>query len=343
MERFLAQPPDVRARAFEQAAAKQGWRPGSVEKDFWVCVMLREVFAERTYGEHLTFKGGTSLSKAWGLIDRFSEDIDLTLDRDALGFGGERAPEATTGKNERERRLDALKRACRDAIHGTIEPALRARLRSLLPGESWSLTADSEDPDDQTLLFAYPRTAQPGALGAAAYVQPVVKIEFGARSDPRPVGLRPVTSVVAEEFPALFAAPSSAVRALLPERTFWEKVLLLHEERQRPVEKQRKPRMARHFHDVWRLIGAGTADKALADTGLFDQVVEHRKVYFRQNWVDYARMKRGTVEMTPLPEQLDAWRADYTAMQGDMFLEPPPSFDAVLAEIASFQARCNAS
>jgi predicted nucleotidyltransferase component of viral defense system len=338
VERFLAQPAEVRARAFEQAAAKHGWPPGSVEKDLWVCVMLRELFVLPACGEHLTFKGGTSLSKAWGLIDRFSEDIDLTIDRDALGFGGDQAPERARSGKERQRRLDALRQACLDSIARQIEPALRARLQALVRKEPWSLTADSQDPDGQTLLFAYPRAA---GAGAPTYVKPVVKLEFGARSDPWPFESRQVTSLVAQAFPSLFLAKACTVRALSPERTFWEKVLLLHEERHRPAGKTRRPRMARHFHDVWRLIDAGIADKAVADASLFEQVVEHRRVYFRQNWVDYTTMKRGTVEMTPKPGQLAEWRADYAAMQRDMFLTPPPPFEEVLAAVAAFQSRFN--
>jgi predicted nucleotidyltransferase component of viral defense system len=340
VRRFLALPPDARERAFQQAAARRGWRPSSVEKDFWVCLMLRELFALPQHGEHLTFKGGTSLSKAWGLIDRFSEDIDLTLDRDPLGFGGDRAPESATSKKERERRLEALRQVCRDVIAGGIEPVLRTRLRTLLPGQDWTLSADADDPDGQTLLFAYPRAAD---AGSPAYVRPIVKLEFGARSDPWPVASRSVASVVADEFPTLFDAPTSTVRALSPERTFWEKVLLLHEERQRPGSKMRRPRMARHFHDVWRLLEAGIADRALADAALFEQVVAHRQVHFRQNWVDYATMTRAGVAVSPRPDQLDDWRADYAAMQGEMFLEPPPPFDELLAAIALFQTRLNAS
>jgi len=337
VERFLAQPAEVRARAFEQTAAKYGWPPGSVEKDLWACVMLRELFVLPACGEHLTFKGGTSLSKAWGLNDRFSEDIDLTIDRDALGFGGDQAPERVSSGKERQRRLDALRQACRDSIARQIAPALRVRLQALVPKEPWSLTADSHDPDG-TLLFAYPRAA---GAGTPTYVQPMVKLEFGARSDPWPVESRQVTSLVAQAFPSLFLAKACLVRALLPERTFWEKVLLLHEERHRPAGKTRRPRMARHFHDVWRLIEAGIADQAVADASLFEQVVEHRQVYFRQNWVDYTTMKRGTVEMTPKPGQLAEWRADYAAMQRDMFLTPPPPFEEVLAALATFQSRFN--
>ena len=341
MDRFLLLPLEDRARAFEQAGVTRGLSPGSVEKDFWVCLMLRELFTLPEHGEHLTFKGGTSLSKAWGLIDRFSEDVDLTIDRAVLGFGGNDGPEAAKSGKERQRRLQRVKQACRDVIAQQIEPALTARMRAMLAaGESWSLTFDDEDPDAQTLLFAYPRLP---VAATPTYVSPVVKLEFGARSDPWPVAQRQVTSTVAEEFPRLFETPACTVRALLPERTFWEKVMLLHEERFRPASKIRRPRMARHYYDVWRLIEAGVAARAAADLTLFEQVAAHRNLYFRHGWVDYGTLKRGTIQMAPRPEQVEEWRSDYSAMQGDMFLGTPPAFDEILAGITSFQSEFNSA
>ncbi len=341
MDRFLSLSPDDRALAFEQAATRRGLPQTSVEKDCWVCLMLRELFALPGIGEHLTFKGGTSLSKAWGLIDRFSEDIDLTIDRDILGFGGKAGPDRAQSGNEQQRRLRGLKKACREMVEATIAPELKARVGTVLPaGEPWGLTSDEEDPDRQTLLFAYPRRVD---AGIPAYVKPVVKLEFGARSDPWPVDQREVTSIVAEEFPALFDSTSCAVRALRPERTFWEKVMLLHEETFRPAGKAQRPRMARHYYDVWRLIEAGVARTAAADTGLFNQVAAHRRLYFKHSWVDYDTQRRGAIDMMPRPDQAEAWRQDYSAMQADMFVGTPPRFDEILASIARFQSEFNSS
>lgn len=341
MDRFLSLPATDRARAFEEVGTRRGLASGSVEKDFWVCLMLRELYALPDFADHITFKGGTSLSKAWRLIDRFSEDIDLTIERDILGFGGELAPEAAKSGKDRHRRIQALKHACRDAIVQRIAPALDASMQALLAAkESWTLTLDEDDPDAQTLLFAYPR---PAASTTPSYVRPIVKLEFGARSDPWPVKERPVTSIVAEEFPKLFERATFSVRALVPERTFWEKVMLLHEERFRPPSKTRRPRMARHYYDVWRLIGAGIAAKAASDLTLFEQVAAHRKVYFRHSWVNYDTLQRGTIQMLPHPDQLEEWRRDYAAMQGEMFLGTPPAFDEIQASIASFQAEFNSA
>ena len=341
MDRFLRLSLTDRARAFEEAGTRRGLSAGSVEKDFWVCLMLRELFTIPKYGEQLTFKGGTSLSKAWGLIDRFSEDIDLTITRESLGFGGAEGPEVATSRNEQQRRLQRLKQVCGDVIEGQIAPMLTARLTELLSvTESWRLTSDDDDPDGQTLLFAYPRL--PNAA-APSYIRPTVKLEFGARSDPWPIGLRPVTPFVAEEFSALFDSPYCTVRALLPERTFWEKVMLLHEENFRPPDKKRQPRLARHYYDVWRLIESGVAATAVADLALFEKVAAHRQLFFRYSWMNYDTLKRGTIQMVPHAEQLDEWRRDYAAMHGEMFFSVPPTFDEILASITAFQSEINKS
>jgi hypothetical protein len=336
VNRFLQLAPEDRARAFEQAAVNRGLPPASVEKDFWVCLVLRELFDLPEYGPHLTFKGGTSLSKAWGLIDRFSEDIDLTIGRDALGFGGENDPQAAGSRNEQRRRIEKLKAACRDVVVDRIAPEMTARMIALLPAEkTWRILPDPDDPDSQTLLFAYPRH---NAENTPSYVKPIVKLEFGARSDPWPVEARQVTSIAAEELPRQFDIPACTVQALLPERTFLEKVMLLHEERFRPADRTRRPRMARHYYDVWRLIQLGVAARAIDDSTLFEQVAAHREVYFRQSWVNYATLRRGTIEMLPLPGQLDEWRRDYSAMQGEMFVGTPPTFEEILAAIEKFQS-----
>lgn len=339
MDRFLQLSPTDRSQAFEETGVRRGLSSASVEKDFWVCLVLREMFSLPEHGKHLTFKGGTSLSKAWRLIDRFSEDIDLTIERESLGFGGAQGPEAATSRNEQQRRLQRLKQACRNVIAEQIAPTLMARLNELLPAaESWSLDSDDDDPDGQALLFTYPRLS---IAAEPSYVRPVIKLEFGARSDPWPIEYRQVKAFVAGEFPALFDSPDCTVRALLPERTFWEKVMLLHEETFRPHDKIRQPRLARHDYDVWRLIESGVAARAAADSTLFAQVAAHRQLFFRYGWMNYDTLKRGTIQMVPKSEQIDEWRRDYAAMQGEMFLGPPPTFDEILATITVFQSDFN--
>ena len=165
MEKFIQLTREDRRTAFVQAAATRQLSPEIVEKDFWVCWTLKELFRLPAIGEHLIFKGGTSLSKVFKVIERFSEDIDVSIDRGFLGFGGANEPEAGGSNKEKQRRIEALKLACQQRIANELKPALElvmgGRLRN---GESWRLRSDATDPDQQTLLFDYP-SAIPAAGG----------------------------------------------------------------------------------------------------------------------------------------------------------------------------------
>ena len=279
------------------------------------------------WGKHLTFKGGTSLSKGWRLISRFSEDIDVVIDREHLGFGG-----ITLSANQRKR----LVKECSRRIKEDLGPTLESRFREAIPaGLEWRLSpADKEeDPDQQTLLFYYPSVFQ----DRLAYVRPVVKIEMGARSETEPVEKPVIQPYLAEAFPELLPDSAFAVRTVTAARTFWEKAMLLHEETFRPGDKPRRPGLSRHYYDLWCLIQKGVAAQAVNDPELFNRVARHRKVFFKVGWVDYDTLRPGSLRLVPPPEQEGGWRRDYEAMQGEMFFDEPPSFDEVLEVIKRFE------
>lgn len=340
MNNFLQLPHERRLFAFQQVDEVMGLQAVSVEKDFWVCWTLRELFTMPGIGEHLTFKGGTSLSKAWKLIQRFSEDIDIIVDKEVLGFSGDEAPDRAPSNKQRKVRLEKLMDACRIWVQGTLLPALEARLRFTLGETGWKLEVDPDMPDGQCLLFYYPSVFNPGSAG---YVRPVVKIELGARSDDWPHGENPIQPYVIEFFPALDADAAFAVRVLAAERTFWEKACLLHEETFRPLEKPRKIRMARHYYDLWALLRAGVGDRAMANMTLFHRVAEHREIFFRFSWVDYGTHKPGTFRLVPPGDHLANWRADYEEMLGPMFFGETPSFEEMMAAAEKFERAFNAS
>jgi hypothetical protein len=339
MDAFLQIPKARRLLAFQQVDDVMGLQAVSVEKDFWVCWTLRELFSLPGIGSHLTFKGGTSLSKAWKLIERFSEDIDIIVDKEALGFGGEAAPDRAPSNKQRKARLEALIATCREWVQGKLQPALRARLEETIGKKGWLLEVDPDMPGGQCLLFHYPSAF---ASGTAGYVRPVVKIELGARSDDWPHEERTILPYVTEHFPALDPAPAFPVRVLAAERTFWEKACLLHEETFRPAEKPRKLRMARHYYDLWCLIRAGIGEAALAQPALFQRVAEHRELFFRFSWVDYSTHKPGTFRLTPPPTHLSSWKADYTDMLGPMFFGNTPSFEEMITAATMFEDIFNA-
>lgn len=340
MKAILALPQQDRRLACLQVEERMGLQAASVEKDFWVCWTLRELTTLPGIGEHLTFKGGTSLSKGWGLIERFSEDIDIVVDRAMLGFGGDASPETAPTRSQRGKRLDALKEECRGWVQGKLMPALGDRITVALGRDGWKLEVDPDLEDGQCLLFHYPG-AFPQA--AAGYVRPVVKIEMGARSDDWPDESRQIRPYLAEHVPALAADAAFAVTTLSAERTFWEKAMLLHEETFRPDDKPRGGRMSRHYYDLWCLVTRGVGARAAADMGLFARVLEHRQVFFRQNWVDYATLQPGSLRLLPAEAHLADWRRDYEQMQGPMFFGDAPGFDDILSVVGEFAAQFNAA
>lgn len=319
--------------------AEKRLQAASVEKDFWVCWTLRELFSLPGPGAQMTFKGGTSLSKAWGLIDRFSEDIDIVVDKEPLGFAGEASPDRAPSNKQRRKRLDDLIAACREWVQGDLKRVLEARIVDRL-GESQKqrLIVDPDADDGQCLLFEYPSAF---LAGEAGYVRPVVKIELGARSDDWPSEPHAVTPYVAEMFPET-PEDFARVPTLAAERTFWEKALLLHEETFRPLAKPRRVRMARHYYDVWCLITRGVAQRALEDAVLFERVAEHREVFFRLGWVDYATLRRGLLRLTPPDQHRDAWRLDYEAMAESMFYGERPAFGEIVEVVGEFERQFNA-
>jgi predicted nucleotidyltransferase component of viral defense system len=291
-------------------------------------------------GEHLTFKGGTSLSKAWKLIERFSEDIDLIVDKEVLGFGGEAAPDRASSGNKRKARLEALMGSCRSWVQEKLRPALAGHLRATLGDFDWRLEIDRDMADGQCLLFHYPTAFRPDSAG---YIRPVVKIELGARSDDWPHAKKSIQPYVAELFPALLPNAAFSFQVLVAERTFWEKACLLHEETFRPADKPRKLRMARHYYDLWCLLRAGVGNRALADLALFRRVAEHREIFFHHSWVDYSTHRPGTFRLLPPDAHLIGWRTDYQAMLGPMFFGDVPKFEEILLAAGEFEKRFNNS
>lgn len=338
MKEFIEMAEDRRNLVCTQAGAQLNLAEVAVEKDFWVCWTLDKLFRLPKWGKYLTFKGGTSLSKGWKLIDRFSEDIDIVISRGVLGFDGESAPEAASGTSQRGKRLKKLRKACQKCVKDEIYPVLHAAITAEMPDTlTWELIADPADLDQQTLLFNYPTAFPEGA----AYLRRAVKIEMGARSDTDPSETIEVSPYISEVFPDLFSSAIAKVCAVMPKRTFWEKAMLLHEETFRPADKRRKEYMARHYYDLYRLIKAGVAADAAVDIDLFSRIAGHREVYFRYTWVDYSTLVPGQLRLVPTEEQMPNWRADYANMRQEMFYGEAPRFDVILEKVREFQDRFN--
>jgi len=228
--------------------------------------------------------------------------------------------------------------ACRRHIRDSLMPDFEQHVRESLPEPSkWRIEPDPDDPDEQTVLFHYP-----AAAAGSDYIRAVVKIELGARSDIDPSAEPNITPYVAEVFPAEIGNSTFSVRTVAPERTFWQKVALLHEEEHRTTDDPPKARLARHYYDIWSLIQAGIGERAMADTGLFERVAAHRVIFFRKNREAQASLRAGSLRVIPSVRRRSAWKQDYEVMRESMFFGETPSFDDILAVVADFEQRfCN--
>ncbi len=330
-----------RGELFTETAARMGVLPIIAEKDFWVCWSLKHLFASPDQKPALLFKGGTSLSKVFHVINRFSEDIDLSLDRLDLGFTGDRDPLNAGSYAKAGALVQEIEAACIRHIADVLLPALQSKFTAVIGADegNWRLTVD--EGDSQTANFDYPRGFPTAEYKKFGYVRPTVRLEIGARSDHWPADRHPVKPYAAEFFPNQFRAPSCNVRTLGAERTFWEKVTLLHAEYHRPQGRHLRPWLARHYYDVAMLGGNEIKQRAIAQPDLLARVVTHKDWLFHSAWANYGEATPGTLRLAPRADLEKALRADYTAMQ-EMFFVQPPTFDEVLEELRRLEDEINA-
>ena len=335
MDSFAKQKAAQRQPYFQETAGRLNSTTTAVEKDFWVCWTLKHLFSLSGIPE-LCFKGGTSLSKVFRLIDRFSEDIDISIDRAALGFTGDRDL-ANPGLSATKRRAldEALRAAITTEVNSGILPKLAERFESLLGKSGWKLAPSDEPNDEMTLLFHYPP-----AFEYKGYLRPQIKIEFG-RGDRQPSQKYSVSSFVAEEFPDAIKDRSAEIPVLDCERTFWEKVTLLHAENHRPDPAKLKPRMSRHWSDVAAMSTADRFADAKLSLPLLHEVIRFKQIYFAAGWAHYDTAVPGTLRIVPHAELAKILRSDYVQMK-EMFPAEARSFDDVLQRLEDLEARLNA-
>jgi hypothetical protein len=339
MSRFAELPATERAAFVREASARLDVSAVIVEKDFWVCWMLQQIFQSSAAGAHLVFKGGTSLSKVFGAIKRFSEDIDLSIAPELLGWKESDLDDAPT-PTQRRKRLEKLEAACIAKVQEDFQTELEKSIRTALGKKadngkwlSYELDTVSKSP---VLLFSYPSALPP----TGGYIQPFVKVEFGSLTDQRPTGVHNVKPMLAEVIQASFDDFQVEVVALEVERTFWEKATILHAEHHRPAEQPIRERFARHYADVAALWQHPASAAALARLDLLKRVVKHKSRFFASSWANYETAKPGSLKLLP-PSYREADLArDYNQMQ-TMFLANPPSFSAVLRVLGEAERKIN--
>ena len=327
-----------RSALFAETAARLGTAVQNVEKDFWVCWTLDALFNGMDAGSpRLLFKGGTSLSKAFGLIPRFSEDIDITVFREDIGEAVDIAAlDALSGK-QRRIRLDAIRESCKAYINGPLAARL-AQHAAAIGGDRMRLEQDPDDADGQTLLLWYPAATAP----ADAYIRSAVKIEAGAKSALDPHTVASVVPYIAGDLDLDLRV--SNVVTVEAERTFWDKIIILHGLRQwfdrRGVLRHGGQRVSRHYHDVHQLLKTERSPAWLENRALAADCATHARLFFGSNDLGLDTAARGTFTLMPSPPMRGALRTDYLAMTGMIFGDLP-SQDAILASVEEVELRVN--
>jgi hypothetical protein len=307
-----------------------------LEKDFWVVWTLERLFSLDDLKSHLTFKGGTSLAKVYRIIERFSEDIDVSIEQNFLGFDKEKDPEKAVSKKKQKAALDALASSCAKYIQGKLLNDLKESIAERMgTTEGWQLVIDEKDPDGQTLQFEYPNITPRGD-----YIQQSVKIEMGARSEHWPVSNHKIQSYVKEALNEKVAEAAVAIRVLNAERTFWEKATILHQYAHIPTEKKLLSRISRHLYDFYCLLNSPIKQKALGDLALLERVAIHKSIYFASAWANYNSAKKGTLKLCPPERIVEALETDFESMKA-MFFGEIPEWNLILKTIKEFETEFN--
>ena len=302
--------------------------------------MLRRLYTLPDLSAEIHFKGGTSLSKIFAVIERMSEDIDLVIDRNGLGFTGGKNPAAPgLSRNARQRLIDEIKAASHAFVREELMPRMDAAFSGCLGREdaatSWSLTMD--DDDDPAIVFSYP-TIEP----TSRYLREEVRLELGARGDPWPSVTGTVRPYVADAFPALFKDPDTAIpRVVAAERTYWEKATMLHRLHYKAEDKPLGERQARHYYDLFRLGNHDAGRRAREDIQLLNDVVDHKMLFYSCAWARYPLAKPGSLHLVPPDYRLGELRAEYNHMADEMMFGDVPGFGDVLQGLQEVETAFN--
>ena len=316
-----------RRELFAETAARKGMTPAIVEKDFWVCWTLGRLFAHPDLSRLLMFKGGTSLSKVFNLIERFSEDIDLILDwRVVIGEDDPLAERSATKQEAMNKAIDAK------AVDYIGSELLAMVARAVDPVCRCEVAAN----DFHALSVKYP------ASFSDAYLRPEVRLEIGPLAAWLPYDAYRVRPYAAEVFPQLFKQADCAVQAIRAERTFWEKATILHHEANRPEGSPQPLRYSRHYYDLAMMANSPVKDAALADLALLEDVVAFKQRFYPRGWAHYDLAKPGTFRLLPSGHVLAAIEKDYAQMR-NMIFGRYPDFAEIMETLRALETEINSA
>ena len=317
-----------RKELFQLTAGKLKMTEAMIEKDFWVCLVLGVIFEESYLCEHLIFKGGTSLSKVYGLIDRFSEDIDLVLNWNILGVTDEEAW-AKRSITQQGKFNESIDQSAKEYISRSIQPELSNIIDKL---SRQDIVVSVDVVDRYVINLQYP------AAFSNEYLLPQVKLEIGPRASRVPFEEATITSYAAQAYPELFIKPNAKVRAIQSKRTFWEKVTILHEIAHKDGVKLL--RKSRHYYDVYKMLKADGAKEALNDLNLLKDVGTFKDRFYHSAPARYDLAIPGSLKLVPSLSKLKELQEDYKKMEDMIFGEIPP-FREIIDSLEKLQHEIN--
>jgi len=309
---------------FAETATKKGITSPAAEKDFWLCWVLMIIFEHPELSKLMKLKGGTSLSKCFNLIDRFSEDIDLILDWTVLTDGN---PYEQRTNNQQDIFNKKLNQLAIDYIKTNLLPILEVAVNPLCKAEIDNL-------DGHIININYPNVT------TDEYIRPAIRLEIGPLASMVPFDHFSVKPYSAEAFPELFDQPQLDVVAVKAERTFWEKVIILHVEAHRPEDKPQPLRYSRHYYDVFKLLETEIATNSLKDLKLLEDVVSFKDRFYPSGWARYDLAEIGTFKLVPNDTRIKSLRDDYAQMQ-EMIYGDYPDFDLIIIKLSQLQNKLN--
>lgn len=329
MENWFSLSEDERKVIITQTSADIGLPPAAIEKDFWVAMVLQSIF-KLEYSKHFVFKGGTSLSKGWGIIERFSEDIDLAIDRSFLGFADELSAKEVT---------PLRKASCKfvnEKFIQHLEDVLLAN--GIKDFEVSVLEFERSDTDPVAIEVKYKSITE-----ANKYLQPRVLIEISARSLKDPFENRSIRSFIGDKYPEeQFSDKPMEIPTVVPTRTLLEKIFLLHEEFQKPENRPiNSIRMTRHLYDIGKIMDTQFLEVALTDKDLYEKIVKHRELLTKVTWVDYSTHFPPNLNFIPPDKVIAEWERDYKEMQESMFYGSTDKFEDLISKLRLLQKRIN--
>ena len=310
---------DERQILFRNTSQKIGIHEAIIEKDFWVCFMLDYLFHKCKWKDAFTFKGGTSLSKCYNLIKRFSEDIDLILDWRVLGYSKDE-PWIDRSNTKQDRFNKEANERAEVFIEEQLLPVIIADISEIL-GEQANLYID--DSDRQTICFAYPKI-----FNNEGILQ-IIRLEIGALAAWTPSKEKVISPYVTEIYPHVFEQPITTILTAAAERTFWEKVTILHHEANRPENLDMPKRYSRHYYDLYCIAHSENKIEAFNNLELLKKVVEFKMKFYPRKWARYEDAIPGTIKLMPPSYRIAELEKDYISMSEMMFGEYPTFVELV--------------